>query len=121
MSNNFKINIKPFVNKEIEASNNALIENDLELAFTHLERAHVLGQYVMALHLKVHFLMLMWGIKRKDIREIFGQALRIPGTIFFTWLNRLPTGNTGGANVPAFRKIEVSEELRKIIEDASRG
>jgi hypothetical protein len=120
MSNNFKINIKPFVNKEIEASNNALIENDLELAFTHLERAHVLGQNVMALHLKVHYLMFRWGMKRNDFREMLGQALRILGTILFTWLNRLPTGNTGGANVPPFRKMEIPKELKKIIEDASR-
>ena len=120
MSNNFKSNIHSFVKKEIDSSNIALSENDFELAFTHLERAHVLGQYVMGLHLKVHYLMFKWGIQQKDMREIFGQALRLPGTILFTWLNRLPIGNTGGANVSAFKKMEIPKDLNKIIEDASR-
>jgi len=114
----FYENIKPHVDLEIEKSRSAMTKGDPDTAFKHLENAHVLGQNAMTLHVRVHYLMLVWGIKQKDISEILGQCLRIPGTILFTWLNRLPTGNTGGANVPPFKRMDISPDHLKVINES---
>jgi len=116
--NSFYHNIKPYVEREIDTYKVEMKNGNLETAFKHLENAHVLGQYAMTLHLKVHCLMLIWGIKQRDLKEVGGQLLRIPGTILFTWLNRLPDGNTGGANVPPLLKMEIPVELKKVIDEA---
>ena len=116
----FYQNIKPFIEEEIEKSRNEMINGNAQAALTHLENAHVLGQNTMRLHVKVHYLMLIWGINQKDFREIFGQTLRIPGTILFTWINKLPTGNIGSTRVSAFEKMEISEKHLEIIMTAKK-
>ena len=114
----FYENIKPHVEQEIKKSEEEMAKGNPDVAYRHLENAHVLGQNAMTIHVKVHYRMLLWGINQGDFREIVGQTLRIPGTILFTWLNRLPTGNTGGARVPMFQKMDISEEHLKIINEA---
>lgn len=118
--NTFAKNIKPFVEREIHDSQEAMKNNNPQVAFKHLENAHVLGQNNMVLHLKVHCLMLLWGITQRDFKEIFGQLLRIPGTILGTWMNKLPTGNTGGSRVSAFKHMEIPPELMEIIRQAKQ-
>jgi hypothetical protein len=50
----FTTRIKKHVGAEIEQASSFLRANDLEGAFHHLERAHILGQAVTVEHTRVH-------------------------------------------------------------------
>ena len=88
--------------RELEAKGN------FSSAFVALERAHILGQRYLIPHIHTHLLMLRIGLKQRDIREIFGQLLRIITTVpgyFFGWV---PKGNTGGSNISALNGFVVN-------------
>ena len=112
--------IRKFVDAEVEKAEKLAAENDLESAFRHLERAHVLGQAITYEHTRVHFLMLKIGWKRRDWREIFGQIFRIAGASTKTPFGIYPTGNTGGANVSPFQPMPVEEDLQKILKETRK-
>lgn len=107
--------IKKYIDAEVERAEKSVAENDLEQAFYHLERAHVLGQAITYEHTRVHFLMLKIGWKRKDWREIFGQIFRVIGASTKTPFGIYPTGNTGGANVSPFKPMPISKDLQTIL------
>jgi hypothetical protein len=88
-------------------------------AFRHLERAHVLGQAITYEHTRVHWRMLKIGLRRRDLREIFGQVIRISGAATKTPFGIYPTGNTGGADVYFFQRMAIPADLQSII-DSSR-
>lgn len=114
----FTNRIRKYVDAEIERASTFLKAHDLESAFHHLERAHILGQAVTVEHTRVHWLMLKIGLKKKDFREIFGQLFRIIGASTKTPLGIYPTGNTGGANVSPFKPMPIPEDLQAIINRA---
>ena len=109
----FADNIRPFVDAELEAA-----RRDVEHEFTHLERAHVLGQASTREHVRVHCAMLAWALRHRDAREFFGQLMRIVGAATKTFIGFVPSGNTGGANVSAVRPMPLDPELAAIIEKA---
>lgn len=92
---------------------------DIAAAFRHLERAHILGQRRTRLHARSHVGMLVLAWARRDRREIVGQLLRIAAAALFSRL-WVPDGNTGGADVSAFRRMPVPEDLREVLEHARR-
>jgi hypothetical protein len=100
---------------EFDAARNAIAERDLDAGFRHLERAHVLGQAFVVPHVKSHLGMLLVGLLRRDLREIIGQLLRVPGAAIGSLLGHVPLGNTGGANVPPFRSLPIPEDLAEIL------
>ena len=110
--------IKKHIDAEIEKAGKFAAENDLTHAFRHLERAHVLGQSSTYEHARVHFLMFKIGWKRRDLREIFGQVLRLVGASTKTPFGIYPAGNTGGANVSPFKPMPVAEDLQAILRKA---
>jgi hypothetical protein len=91
---------------------------DLERAFGHLERAHILGQRSTWLHVRSHVGMLRIAWQRSDVREFEGQLARIVAAALFSRL-WVPVGNTGGANVGATRPMPVPPDLQAIL-DADR-
>jgi hypothetical protein len=93
---------------------------DLDQAFPHLERAHILGQSFPIAHAQVHWWMLKVGWKRRDWIEVYGQIPRIIGAFLFSkiWV---PVGNTGGAHVPPFRSMPISEDLLSLLEKYGPG
>jgi hypothetical protein len=93
---------------------------DLDRAFASLERAHVLGQTHFASHWHVHSHMLRIGWARRDAREVFGQLLRLALVPIGHLSGRLPIGNTGGANVSAFRAMPVPPELQRFLHGRDR-
>jgi hypothetical protein len=109
-----------FIDAEVEKAANLVAKNDLDSAFRHLERSHVLGQAITYEHTRVHFLMLKIGWKRKDWREIFGQIFRLIGSATKTPFGIYPTGNTGGANVNPFKSMPISEDLQMILNQAKK-
>jgi Protein of unknown function (DUF3703) len=99
---------------EMQIANKARIEGDLNLAFRHYERAHILSQKYTVPHIRSHLGMLRVGYSRKDMREIFGQCIRVFAALIFSkiWV---PIGNTGGANVSALKPMPVPDDLKRLL------
>jgi hypothetical protein len=83
-------------------------------AFTHLERAHVLGQKHTIVHVRAHWAMLHYARQYGGAKDVVGQIGRLVGATLFTWL-WVPDGNTGGTNIGAFEKLPIPQELRDLI------
>ena len=116
----FHDRIRPAVETELEAARCAEQRGDVDAAFECLERAHVLGQPSTRMHTRVHFLMLRWAMRHRDVGEAVGQIFRIAAAAMKTAFGWLPHGNTGGTRVGAFRPMPVAPELQRLI-DAARG
>ncbi|NRB39557.1 MAG: DUF3703 domain-containing protein [Pseudomonadales bacterium] len=114
----FSKNIAPYVNKEIQKANQAQCSGDYSSAFTYLENAHVLGQASTYWHVKVHYLMMLWGFKQKNIKEVLGQAFRMIGAALLTAVKSVPVGNTGGSNVSPIKVMPIKAEHAAIISKA---
>jgi hypothetical protein len=110
--------IRGYVELELNAARAAERLGDAVAAFRHLERAHVLGQQSTAQHVRVHMRMFLWGLRHGDPREVAGQIARIIGAATKTWLGLIPQGNTGGANVSAFKSMPVADDLADLIDVA---
>jgi hypothetical protein len=109
--------LKPFFLQELEIAGKYFSRNDFRSSWYHLERAHILGQPYPFHHTLVHWKMLCFGIKIKDMREIFGQIPRLLVGGVKSFVGEIPVGNTGGANVPPLKKMEIPFELKRIIEE----
>ena len=83
-------------------------------AFSHLERAHILGQSFPREHARAHWWMLKVGWKQRDFVEIAGQLPRIAGALLFSriWV---PKGNTGGTRVSPFKSLPIPEDLQSLL------
>jgi hypothetical protein len=92
---------------------------ELRAAFALLERAHVLGQRRFGRHMAVHGRMLRLGWRLRDGREVRGQLLRLLLTPLGHLTGRLPTGNTGGANISAFAPLPIADDLRGLLDDGT--
>lgn len=115
MNSKFTKNIAPFVEDEIQLSQAANSKGENDLAFNHLENAHVLGQESTYWHVKVHFLMFVWSIRNRSPKEFFGQILRMVGALTKTAIGLVPIGNTGGSNISPFKKLPLKPEHRVAI------
>ena len=110
--------VKTAFASEMAAARSAETAGDLALAKHHLERAHILGQKFTWPHIKSHVGMLYVGYARKDMREIFGQCVRVIAALLFSkiWV---PVGNTGGANVNALKPMPIPDDLLKLLKPES--
>ena len=109
--------IRPYVEHEILAAREAESRGEPDIAFSHLERAHVLGQASTIEHVRAHWHMLLWSIRQRNVRECLGQMLRIVGAALSTALGLVPQGNTGGSNVPPFKSMPIPPELASRIKE----
>jgi trans-2-enoyl-CoA reductase len=100
--------------QEVEQASQAMQRDDFETAFRHLERAHVLAQRLTGRHTYIHWLMLVAGLRRGDLREAVGQVPRIVASILFSRL-WVPRGNTGRSRVSAFKPMPVPADLRHLV------
>ncbi|WP_019142961.1 DUF3703 domain-containing protein [Noviherbaspirillum massiliense] len=112
--------IRPHVTAEISRADRAEREGYAGRAFLHLERAHVLGQASTREHVRVHWRMLVWGWRRRDMREVAGQLLRLVGAATKTAIGFIPSGNTGGANISPVKRLPVPADLVAIIQAAKQ-
>jgi hypothetical protein len=53
--------------------------------------------------------------RRRDGREVAGQLLRLALAVPGSLTGRYPIGNTGGADVSAFRPMPIPEDLRALL------
>jgi hypothetical protein len=101
--------------KEMALAETCWQQRALDQAFAHLERAHILGQREFLPHVQTHLWMLRIGWARRDGREIRGQILRLLLIPLGHLTGRLPLGNTGGANVSAFKPMPIARDLAAIL------
>lgn len=108
--------LKRAFESEMRAGYARIAHGDRAKAFWHFERAHVLGQRHTIAHVRSHWAMLGIGWANRDAREILGQIARIPAALLFSraWV---PVGNTGGANVSAFRPMPIPSDLAAVMEE----
>ena len=86
-------------------------QGDFALAFTKLERAHILGQRWLIRHLRSHWGMLRIARKTGDRREARGQITRLIGSPLFWLIGWLPKGNPGGANISPVKPVPLQGDL----------
>lgn len=101
--------------KELAAAEAAASGGNIDRAFEHLERAHILSQRHTMKHVHVHWRMLRLGVSVGAWREVLGQVSRVVAAAVFSriWV---PAGNTGRANVSALKPMPIPEDLRVILE-----
>lgn len=110
--------IRPQVQAELQRARDAQARADLDAAWRHLERAHVLGQRSTRHHVRVHLLMLRLALRRRHAAEAAGQGWRVLAALLLTPLGLLPAGNTGGADVSGFRPLPIPSDLQQLIDNA---
>lgn len=107
--------LKPFYKNELIQADNAFQKMHYQQSWRHLERAHILGQPYPAAHTAVHWKMLRFGIKVKNFKEVIGQIPRLIFGGVKSFVGHIPLGNTGGANVPPLKPMQIPADLVAII------
>jgi hypothetical protein len=107
------------IGAEFREARRKLAAGDGLHAFTHLERAHVLGQKNTATHVRAHWAMLHYAREYGGTKDVLGQVGRLLGATFVTWL-WVPEGNTGGTNIGAFEKRPIPPEIQDLIAPPGR-
>ena len=102
--------------REIALGKEYMSGGDLDRAFGHLERAHVLGQRYVGPHVKAHWLMLKLELGRGRIGAVFGQLARIVLGALGSAIGVVPTGNTGGTDISMFKRLPIAPDLQREIE-----
>ncbi len=105
----------PYYRNELNNAATQLLQNNLQLSWYHLERAHILGQPYPLAHTAVHWKMFLFGIKIKNTKEVIGQVPRLLLGGAKSFVGHIPVGNTGGANVPPLKPMEIPKDLQTII------
>jgi len=112
------INLKPFYAKELESFSEHFVNKNLQNAWYHLERAHIIGQQYPYQHTYVHFKMLQFGFKIKSTKEVIGQIPRFLVGGVKSFIGKIPIGNPGGANVPPLKSFPIEQEIQEIFAKA---
>ena len=105
----------PFYTNELLIAKENLKNNNIQNAWCHLERAHIIGQKYPYEHTFVHWKMLQFGIKIKSTKEVLGQIPRLLVGGIKSFVGHIPVGNTGGANVPPLKVMKIPEDIKEIL------
>jgi|OM-RGC.v1.028069253 hypothetical protein len=100
---------------EVKQALKARRQQQWSSAWSHLERAHILGQQQFMLHLQSHWLMLKLAADQSNWVEIRGQVLRLLLTPVGHLTGRLPTGNPGSSHYPVLQPQPVPEDLQHLL------
>lgn len=107
--------LKTHYKNELDYYREELGKGNLQVAWRHLERAHILGQSYPYQHSEVHWMMLRFGLMIKSPKEVLGQIPRLLVGGVKSFVGIIPVGNTGGANVPPLRSMEIPEDLKDLM------
>ena len=105
--------------REIALGREFIAAGDLDRAFRHLERAHVIGQTSVAAHARSHWFMLRLEIRRGRMAAAFGQAVRLVLGVIGSAIGVVPIGNTGGTDISMFKRLPIPQDLQEIIDGTS--
>lgn len=106
--------LKPYFEEELHHYRAQLNDGNLQSAWHHLERAHIIGQRYPFAHSLVHWKMLLFGIRIKNVKEIFGQIPRLVFGGVKSFVGKVPVGNPGGSNIPPLKSFPVDPALQEI-------
>lgn len=106
-----------FESEILDADKSFKLDN-FQQSWRHLERAHILGQPYPFAHSLVHWKMLIFGLKTKNVKEVLGQLPRLFVGGVKSFVGHIPVGNTGGADVPPLKPMEIPEDLMQIIKSS---
>jgi len=120
MSMTMPTKLKAAFNEEMQQAKSLYAQGQYPQSFQHLERAHVLGQRHYIPHVINHYWMLKIGVRRRDLREVVGQALRIIGSAG-SLIGWIPIGNTGGANVSPIKPMPIPPDLAHFFDAPASG
>ena len=112
------VSLKPFYAKELKNYSIHFVNRNLQKAWYHLERAHIIGQQYPCQHTYVHFKMLQFGFKIKSTKEVIGQIPRLLVGGIKSFVGKIPVGNPGGANVPPLKSFPIEQGLQEIFAKA---
>jgi hypothetical protein len=107
--------LKQHVNIELKNARETFIKGELQTSWRHLERAHILGQSYPVEHTQSHWQMLLFAFRIKNTKEILGQIPRLLVGGVKSFVGEIPVGNTGGANVPPLKPMEIPKDLKQIL------
>jgi hypothetical protein len=110
--------LKPYFNQELDQYRTEYTKGNIDNAWNHLERAHIIGQKYPFTHTFVHWKMLQFGFKIKSGKEIFGQIPRLFFGGVKSFVGKIPTGNPGGSNVPPLKPFPIEKDLLEIFQKA---
>lgn len=117
MKLHFKIpqGLKKHVTDELLKSKETFKKGELQTSWRHLERAHILGQAFPIEHSQAHWQMLLFAFRIKNTKEILGQIPRLLVGGVKSFVGEIPLGNSGGANVPPLKPMEIPADLKDIL------
>ena len=98
---------------EMRAFDRAKSESEADIAWRALERAHIIAQPYLRLHLASHWQMLRFAVSRGDKREALGQLFRLALAPLGALTGRIPVGNTGRADVSAFAPMPIPDDIKQ--------
>ncbi|MDX2047694.1 MAG: DUF3703 domain-containing protein [Chitinophagaceae bacterium] len=111
----------PYYREELIKATDFLKKGYLQQCWRHYERAHIVGQRWPLQHSYVHWQMLKFGFKIKSAKEVFGQITRLIFGGVKSFVGTVPIGNTGGANVPPLKPMEIPEDLQTILDNVVKN
>lgn len=115
-----EVTLKAAIAAEYREAAEAAQRGDHQRAWHHLERAHVLAQTRLVPHLVSHIRMLALALRMRDGREAAGQLLRLALAPLGNLTGRLPLGNTGRSTVSAFAPMDITPDLKAILDRVAR-
>ncbi len=107
--------LKEAFHRELKSGKELFFLSRFEESFSHLERAHILGQMDVMAHTISHYWMLRIAIRTKSWKDACGQIIRIPAGIVGSAVGIVPTGNTGGSNVSATKSMDIPKDLQEFL------
>jgi Protein of unknown function (DUF3703) len=104
--------------RDIAAAGIARQRGDVDAAWQHLARAHIVSQPALGPHLRVHTQMLGLAIASNDLPETAGQLLRLALAPLGHILGRIPWGNIGRATVGIMTPAPVPVDIAEMYAEA---
>ncbi len=102
---------------EIRKAQTAIETENFEMAWTALQRAHILGQAYLWPHVLAHWGMLKLAWRQRDTKEIAGQFVSTicaaPLTLLF---GRKRSLRAGRVNTDSSQRMPVPEDLLQILD-----
>ena len=106
----------PYFRNELQQSKVKFACRNYHKSWQYLERAHILGQPYALEHTIVHWKMLCFALRIKNVQEIIGQLPRLLVGGIKSFGGKIPLGNTGGSNVSPLKPMEIPKDLALLIE-----
>ena len=108
--------LKQAYNEELKQYCIYLKNKQYGIAWYHLQRSHIIGQSYPIEHTYSHWLMLRFGLMHNNTKEVFGQLLRLAVGGWKSFIDHVPLGNTGGADVPPLKCMPIPNDIKEIFE-----